>query len=97
MKVKLPGSAAFVDLDEAQQLPVGTVVDATKGHVTLVAAADDSGGTATAEFWAGIFRLGQTKGDAPTTILTLVEKLSCPRSGKASAGGQEEEEAAPVG
>jgi hypothetical protein len=88
VKVKLPGSAAFVDLDEAQQLPVGTVVDATKGHVTLIAAANDSGGTANAEFWAGIFRLGQTKGKAPTTVLTLVEKLSCPRSGKASVAAK---------
>ena len=88
VKVKVPGSAAYVDLDEAQQLPVGTIVDATKGHVTLVAAADDSGGTATAEFWAGIFKLGQTKGKAPTTILTLVEKLSCPKAGKAIAAAK---------
>jgi CSLREA domain-containing protein len=84
VKVKLPGTASFVNLDEARQLPVGTVVDATKGHVTLVAAANGSGGTATAEFWAGIFKLGQTRGKAPTTTLTLVEKLRCPRSGKAS-------------
>ena len=88
VKVKVPGSAAYVDLDEAQQLPVGTIVDATKGHVTLVAAADDSGGTATAEFWAGIFKLGQTKGAAPTTTLTLVEKLSCPKAGKAIAAAK---------
>ena len=88
VRVKLPGSSRYVDLDEAQQLPVGTVVDATKGHVTLVAAADDSGGTATAEFWAGIFKLGQTKGDAPTTTLTLVEKLSCPTAGKAIAAAK---------
>jgi hypothetical protein len=84
VKVKLPGSAAYVDLEEAQQLPVGTVIDARKGHVTLVAAADNAGGTATAEFWAGIFRLGQTKGATPTTVLTLVEKLACPRAGRAS-------------
>jgi CSLREA domain-containing protein len=88
VRVKLPGTSAFVDLDEAQQLPVGTIVDATKGHVTLIAAADDSGGTATAEFWAGIFRIGQSRGDAPTTILTLVEKLSCPKAGKASAAAK---------
>ena len=88
VRVKLPGSAAFVDLDEAQQLPVGTIVDATKGHVTLVAAADDAGGTATAEFWAGIFRIGQTKGDAPTTVLTLVGKLSCPKAGSAIAAAK---------
>ena len=36
------------------------------------------------EFWAGIFRLGQTKGAAPTTVLTLVEKLSCPKAGSAN-------------
>jgi CSLREA domain-containing protein len=83
VRVKLPGTAAFVDLDEATQLPVGTVVDARKGHLTLVAAADNSGGTATAEFWAGKFRLGQTKGDAPTTVLKLVERLTCPRPGRA--------------
>jgi hypothetical protein len=88
VKVKLPGSAAYVDLDEGQQLPVGTLVDARKGHVTLVAAANDSGGTATAEFWAGIFRLGQTKGRAPTTVLTLVEKLSCPKAGRAIAAAK---------
>jgi CSLREA domain-containing protein len=88
VKVKLPGSGKYVDLDEAQQLPVGTVVDARKGHVTLIAAADNSGGTATAEFWAGVFRLTQSRGKAPTTILTLVEKLSCPKSGKASVAAK---------
>jgi CSLREA domain-containing protein len=88
VKVKLPGSVAYVNLEEAQQLPVGTVVDARKGHVTLVAAADNAGGTATAEFWAGIFRLGQTKGATPTTVLTLVEKLSCPRAGRASVAAK---------
>jgi CSLREA domain-containing protein len=85
VRVKLPGSASYVDLDEAEQLPVGTVVDARKGHVTLVAATDDAGGTATAEFWAGIFRLTQTNG---TTVLTLVEKLSCPKAGTASAAAK---------
>jgi hypothetical protein len=88
VKVKLPGSAAYVDLSEARQLPVGTIIDATKGHVTLVAAADDSGGTATAEFWAGIFRIGQTKGAKPITVLTLVEKLSCPKAGNAIAAAK---------
>ena len=30
VKVKVPGAAAYVDLEEAQQLPVGTVVDAVR-------------------------------------------------------------------
>jgi hypothetical protein len=42
-----------------------------------VAAADGKGGTATADFYDGLFRVGQTKGSKPITELTLVEKLTC--------------------
>ncbi len=87
VKVKLPGSNKFVVLGE-QQLPVGTIVDATKGRVTLVAASNKSGGTATADFYEGIFKVGQTKDAKPITTLTLVEKLSCPKRGKASAAAK---------
>ena len=88
VKVKLPGSAGSSTSTRRSSSRSAPIVDATKGHVTLVAAADDSGGTATAEFWAGIFKLGQTKGKAPTTTLTLVEKLSCPKAGKAIAAAK---------
>ena len=33
VKVKLPGSKSYVDLSQAQQLPVGTTVDTRKGTV----------------------------------------------------------------
>jgi hypothetical protein len=82
VKIKLPGSSAFVALTEGQQIPVGTIVDALKGRVTLVAAADKNGATATADFYGGIFKVGQTSGATPITTLKLVEKLSCPKSGK---------------
>ena len=89
VKIKLPGSSAFVVLTEGQQIPVGTIVDATKGRVTIVAAADKNGGTATADFYDGIFKLGQTKGATPITTLKLVEKLSCGKSvKKASAAAK---------
>jgi hypothetical protein len=84
VKVKLPGTNVFILIDEAEQLPLGTIVDVTNGRVTLVAAADKNGGTATADFYGGIFKLGQTKGAKPITTLKLVEKLSCPKPGKAS-------------
>jgi hypothetical protein len=87
VKVRLPGTNRFVVLDDDQQIPVGTVIDTTNGRVTLVAAADRSGGTATAAFYDGVFRIGQTKGAAPGTTLKLVEKLSCPR-GSASAAAK---------
>ena len=57
-----------------------------EGPVTIAAAGDQ-----TADFYDGIFRLTQTRGATPLTTLTLVEKLSCPRGGKASAAAKQED------
>jgi Calx-beta domain len=88
VKVKVRGSKKFVELDDDQQIPLGSVLDTTKGRVTLVAASNKSGGTATADFYDGIFEVGQTKGAKPITTLELVEKLSCPKRGKANAAAR---------
>jgi hypothetical protein len=87
VKIKLPGKR-FRVLAQGEQIPVGTTVDTRKGRVTLVAAADKKGGTATADFYDGVFKLGQTNGAKPITTLTLVEKLSCPKRGKATAAAK---------
>ena len=87
VKIKVKGTNKFVELDEGQQIPVGSVIDTRKGRVTLVAASNKSGGTATADFFDGIFKVGQTKGAKPITTLDLVEKLSCPR-GQATAAAR---------
>ena len=83
VKVKLPGRNRFRTLTEGEQLPVGTIVDTLKGRVTLIAA-----GGQTADFFGGIFRIGQGKGARPLTTLTLVEALSCPKAGKAIAAAK---------
>ena len=83
VKIRLPGTNRFVELDEGRQIPVGTVVDTLKGRVTLVAA-----GGQQATFYEGIFKIGQGKGAKPLTTLTLVEKLSCPKAGKAVAAAK---------
>jgi hypothetical protein len=83
--IKLPGTNRFVALGAGQQIPLGTTLDTTKGRIRLTAAADKKGKTQTADFYAGIFRIGQTKGAAPVTELTLVEPLSC--TAKASGAG----------
>jgi Calx-beta domain len=67
VKIKLKGTRKFVELQEGEQVHVGSVIDGTKGRVTLVAASDRSGGTATADFYAGIFEVGQTKFAKPIT------------------------------
>jgi hypothetical protein len=66
VRVKLPGSGGFVDLADAQQLPVGTTFDATKGTVQLSLAA----GAKAQEglFSGGQFVLQQTKKNPLTTL-----------------------------
>jgi hypothetical protein len=87
VRIKLPGDKTFTTLAEGEQIPVGTTIDTLKGRVTLVAASDQKGGTATADFYAGVFKVLQTKGAKPTTRLLLTEKLSCSK-GQASAAAK---------
>jgi DNA-binding beta-propeller fold protein YncE len=56
--VKLPGSKVFVALSTLQQIPFGTVIEATHGHVSVTTALP-GGGTQTGEFFAGEFILRQ--------------------------------------
>ena len=83
VRVRVRGSNRFVELEEGQQIPVGSVIDTTKGRVTIEAAGNQS-----ADFYDGIFRLSQGKGAKPLTTLTLVEKLTCARAGNASAAAK---------
>ena len=88
VKYKVPGSNRFVELEHGEQVPLGTVVDARKGRLTLVAASNRSGGTVRSDFYAGRFKIGQTKGSKLITTLKLNEKLSCPKRGKASTAAR---------
>jgi hypothetical protein len=90
VRVKLPKRKRFRRMTEGEQLPVGTIVDTLKGRITITAAANRSGGIAKADFYDGVFKIGQTKGRRPITVLTLVEKLAgCKASsGKASAAAK---------
>jgi hypothetical protein len=82
VKVKLPGRRRFRVLDEDEQIPLGTTVDVRRGRVTIVAAA---GGDQQADFYGGIFKLSQTRGANPITVVRLIEKLSCKPGKQASA------------
>jgi hypothetical protein len=83
VRVKLPGSGKFITLGPGQQVPVGTTFDTLKGRVTLAAAGDQ-----TATFYDGVFKLGQGKAATPLTTLRLVERLRCPRGGKANTAAK---------
>ena len=88
VKIKEPKSKRFHVMKEGEQVPIGTIVDTRKGRVTLIAAASKTT-TATAQFFDGLFKIGQTKGKKPTTVLTLTEKLTgCKATGKASTAAK---------
>ena len=70
VRVKLPGSKGFVELDEDATLPDGTVVDSRKGVVALTVASPSGEGTQSGTFNAGLFQLRQPKGK-PFTQLAL--------------------------
>jgi CSLREA domain-containing protein len=89
IRIKRPGQKRFRRLAaNGARLPVGTTVDALKGRVTIVAASDSRGGTDSSVFYGGIFKIAQSKGRKPTTILSLTEKLSCPKGGSAIAAAK---------
>lgn len=69
--VRLPGSSRFVPITDAEQVPVGTVVDVSKGRVELTSTKDLRGGTQRAEFYLGMFQIGQKKTKKPVTDLAL--------------------------
>ncbi len=76
--VKLPGSKNFVRVSSSAQVPLGTVIDATHGTVTLTFALPD-GQTTTAKFWGGDFTVSQAPSGAVTVKLTGSSFSGCPK------------------
>jgi hypothetical protein len=83
VRVRLPGSDEFFDLNDIQQIPVGSTIDTTKGKVTFQAA-----GKSKAWFYKGLFKFKQPHGKKPLTTLTLTGALQCGGGGKASAAAK---------
>lgn len=65
--VKLPGTNKQVKLTEGMLIPVGAVVDATKGKVTLTSI-NKAGETQTAVFFGGRFLVAQRDGSGLVTL-----------------------------
>jgi hypothetical protein len=86
VKIKRRGSKRFVTLTAEAKIPVGSTIDTRSGRIAITAA-QGKGRTASADFYAGLFKLTQTKGSKPVATLALTERLSCPR-GKASAAAK---------
>jgi hypothetical protein len=87
VRIKRPGSKRYVTLTAEAQIPVGSSIDTRRGRIAITAA-QGGGGTASADFFDGLFKLTQTKGSRPVTTLTLIERLSCPRKASAAAAAK---------
>ena len=64
--VRPPESSAFVTLEGAASLPVGSTIDATSGVLELTSALP-GGGAQTGTFWGGRFIVGQNPRSGMTT------------------------------
>jgi len=81
-RVRLAGSNTFVPLTADSTVPVGAVVDATKGTVELTSVRDASGQTQTGTFWGGVFEVRQSRRDTVTELALTGGNFSGCRSGR---------------
>ena len=69
--IRLPGFGKFEPLSSAEQIPVGSTIDATDGRLRLTTAKGQSEATETADFYSGEFKVLQAAQGKPTTELDL--------------------------
>ncbi len=78
--VKNPGEKSFHDLVAGELIPVGSIVDATKGKVRLTSV-DASGKVQSAVFYGGVFKVDQKAGGT-LVVLKLIGSIGpCPTAG----------------
>ncbi len=82
VRIKLPGTNRYIELDAAQGIPVGSSVDTKQGVVELTSIPKAGAAPEKAQFRQGIFLLTQKAG---ITDLKLTEALSCPKRGAKAA------------
>jgi 6-bladed beta-propeller len=69
--IREPGSASFVPLTAATQIPVGSQVDARTGTIRLTAASTKANATFTGSFGGGLFSISQAKRRSAQGLTTL--------------------------
>jgi hypothetical protein len=83
VRVRRPGSNAFVDLTGSQGVPLGSTVDTLAGVVELTSVPKAGGKAQTSRFYEGVFKVTQP---GSVTSLALTEPLaSCGGGGRSAA------------
>jgi hypothetical protein len=76
--VKLPGTNRFVPISSSQPTPLGAVINATHGTVTVTFVLPN-GQKTTSTFWAGEFTLSQNRAGAVDATLVGGSFSGCPK------------------
>ena len=76
--VRVPGSSTLQLLGADQNIPMGSLLNATHGVVRLTDAIDHKGHTQSATVWAGSFVVTQARTGRGLTTFKLAGSLSCP-------------------
>lgn len=88
---RLPGTSRYVDVTTLKRIPLGTLLDTTAGRLRLTAAADRGSATQSAQFYGGLFRVGQRSvaggRGSLVTVLTLAGRAPVCRAAKRVAPG----------
>ena len=71
VRVRLPGRRSFVRLETLREIPVGSVVDASRGRVLLSSVRSRRGGVQQGRFSKGLFQVRQRRADRYLTELVL--------------------------
>jgi hypothetical protein len=78
VRVKVKGSARFVDLSAVDDVPLGSTVDTKRGRVELASVPSRTGAVEKVQLYDGMFRVAQT---GSITELALSESLApCSRA-----------------
>jgi streptogramin lyase len=83
--VRVPGSSALRSLAANEDIPIGSLIDATDGVVKLTTAVNKQGHTQSATVWAGAFVVTQSPSRRGMTTFRLAATPRCPARAHAAA------------
>jgi DNA-binding beta-propeller fold protein YncE len=85
IRVRLPGEERFARLEDIEELPIGSTIDARRGRVELTTVRSRRGSLQNGVFYAGVFKVRQRARDRFITELVLRGRIGpCPRGSQAS-------------
>jgi hypothetical protein len=80
--IRVPKSKTFVQLRIGDVIPVGSIVDVTRGRVRITSALP-SGGKQSSDFFEGVFKVTQAKTGLTDLTLRGGSFRNCPRASRA--------------